>query len=376
MLRLTCKRYEKQGGICVKWWKHVAKGAATFVLASALTACGVVSSGNEGGGETTKKDDDKIVIGFSMDTLKEERWQRDKELFEAKVKELGAEVKTLAANGDDAAQLSQAEQLISEGVDVLVVVPHNAEASAAIVEKAHKEGIPVISYDRLIKNADVDYYVSFDNVRVGEMQAQAIVEKAPKGNYVYIGGADTDNNAHLFRQGAMNVLKPLEEKGDIKIVYDQFSKDWKPEEALKNMENALTANNNNIQAVVAANDGTAGGVIQALAAQGLAGKVPVSGQDAELAALQRIVEGTQTMTVYKPIKAIATKAAEMAVALAKGEKIETNQTVSNGKIDVPSVLLDPIAVTKDNVVDTVIKDGYHKLEDVFKNVPKDQWPKQ
>lgn len=360
----------------MKWWKHVAKGAATFVLASALTACGVVSSGNEEGSESTKKDDDKIVIGFSMDTLKEERWQRDKELFEAKVKELGAEVKTLAANGDDAAQLSQAEQLISEGVDVLVVVPHNAEASAAIVEKAHKEGIPVISYDRLIKNAEVDYYVSFDNVRVGEMQAQAIVEKAPKGNYVYIGGADTDNNAHLFRQGAMNVLKPLEEKGDIKIVYDQFSKDWKPEEALKNMENALTANNNNIQAVVAANDGTAGGVIQALAAQGLAGKVPVSGQDAELAALQRIVEGTQTMTVYKPIKAIATKAAEMAVALAKGEKIEANQTVSNGKIDVPSVLLDPIAVTKDNVVDTVIKDGYHKLEDVFKNVPKDQWPKQ
>jgi D-xylose transport system substrate-binding protein len=346
------------------------------MLASALTACGVVSSGNESAGKTEKKEDDKIVIGFSMDTLKEERWQRDKELFEAKVKELGAEVKTLAANGDDAAQLSQAEQLISEGVDVLVVVPHNAEASAAIVEKAHKEGIPVISYDRLIKNAEVDYYVSFDNVRVGEMQAKAIVEKAPKGNYVYIGGADTDNNAHLFREGAMNVLKPLEEKGDIKIVYDQFSKEWKPEEALKNMENALTANNNNIQAVVAANDGTAGGVIQALAAQGLAGKVPVSGQDAELAALQRIVEGTQTMTVYKPIHMIATKAAEMAVALAKGEKIETNQTVSNGKIDVPSVLLDPIAVTKENVLDTVIKDGYHKLEDVFKNVPKDQWPKQ
>ncbi|ANB55821.1 D-xylose ABC transporter, D-xylose-binding protein [Anoxybacillus sp. B7M1] len=359
----------------MKWWKQAAKGAAVFVLASALTACGVVSSGNETA-DNAKKKDDKIVIGFSLDTLKEERWQHDKEMFEAKAKELGAEVKTLAANSDDAAQLSQAEQLISEGVDVLVVVPHNAEASAAIVEKAHKEGIKVISYDRLIKNSNVDYYISFDNVRVGEMQAKAIVEKAPKGNYVYIGGADTDNNAHLFREGAMNVLKPLAEKGDIKIVYDQFSKDWKPEEALKNMENALTANNNNIQAVIAANDGTAGGAIQALAAQGLAGKVPVSGQDAELAALQRIVEGTQTMTVYKPIKEIATKAAEMAVAVAKGEKIDTNQTVSNGKIDVPSVLLDPIAVTKDNIVETVIKDGYQKLEDVFKNVPKDQWPKQ
>lgn len=365
-----------KGEYVVKFWRSAAKGAATFVLASALTACGVVSSGNDTAKKEEKKKDDKIVIGLSMDTLKEERWQHDKEMFEAKAKELGAEVKTLAANGDDAAQLNQAEQLISEGVDVLVVIPHNAEASAPIVDKAHKEGIPVISYDRLIKNADVDYYVSFDNVRVGEMQAKAIVEKAPKGNYVYIGGADTDNNAHLFRQGAMNVLKPLEEKGDIKIVYDQFSKDWKPEEALKNMENALTANNNNIQAVVAANDGTAGGVIQALAAQGLAGKVPVSGQDADLAALQRIVEGTQTMTVYKPIKAIATKAAEMAVALAKGEKIQTSQTVSNGKIDVPSVLLDPIAVTKDNILDTVIKDGYQKLEDVYKNVPKDQWPKQ
>jgi D-xylose transport system substrate-binding protein len=376
MLPLRCKRKQYRGGLDMKkWLKSLSYGVSSLVLVAALTGCGVVSTGSDDQTQSAK-DDGKIVIGFSMDTLKEERWQRDKELFEEKVRELGAEVKTLAANGDDAAQLNQAEQLISEGVDVLVVVPHNAEATAAIVEKAHKEGIKVISYDRLIKNADVDYYVSFDNVRVGEMQAKAIVEQVPTGNYVYIGGADTDNNAHLFREGAMNVLKPLEEKGDIKIVYDQFSKDWKPEEALKNMENALTANNNNIQAVIAANDGTAGGVIQALAAQGLAGKVPVSGQDAELAALQRIVEGTQTMTVYKPIKAIATKAAEMAVALAKGETIQADQKVSNGKIDVPSVLLDPIAVTKDNVVDTVIKDGYHKLEDVYKNVPKDQWPKQ
>lgn len=361
------------------WIKSLSLGAVGILLASSLTACGVVSTGdqktNVAETSTEKKEGDKVVIGFSMDTLKEERWQKDKELFEAKAKELGAEVKTLAANGDDAAQLSQAEQLISQGVDVLVVVPHNAEASAAIVDKAHKEGIKVISYDRLIKNADVDYYISFDNVRVGEMQAQAIVERAPKGNFVYIGGADTDNNAHLFREGAMNVLKPLEEKGEIKIVYDQFSKDWKPEEALKNMENALTANNNDIQAVVAANDGTAGGVIQALNAQGLAGKVPVSGQDAELAAAQRIVEGTQTMTVYKPISLIATKAAEMAVSVAKGENVAADKKVNNAKIDVPSILLDPIAVTKENVTETLINDGYQKLEDVFKNVPKDQWPK-
>lgn len=342
-----------------------------------MAGCGVVSSGNNEKKESAgaAKDGDKIVIGMSMDTLKEERWQKDRDIFTAKVQELGGEVKVLAANGDDATQLSQAEQLISQGVDVLVVIAHNAEATAPIVEKAHKEGIKVIAYDRLINNSEVDYYISFDNVRVGEFQAQAVIDKAPKGNIVYIGGADTDNNAHMFKEGAMNILKPLAEKGDIKIVYDQFSKDWKPEEALKNMENALTANNNDVQGVVAANDGTAGGSIQALTAQGMAGKIPVSGQDADLAAVQRIAEGTQLMTVYKPINSIATKAAEMAVAAAKGEAISTEKTVNNGKIDVPSVLLDPIAVNKDNL-DVLIKDGFHKLEDVYKNVPKDQWPKQ
>ncbi|GIP10165.1 D-xylose ABC transporter substrate-binding protein [Paenibacillus macerans] len=366
-------------------------GLAAVLLASSLAGCGIVSDGGAGGGAGGGSgnapnnsggaanggagDDGKIVIGMSMDTLKEERWQKDRDIFTEKVQELGGEVKVLAANGDDATQLSQAEQLISQGVDVLVVIAHNAEATAPIVDKAHKEGIKVIAYDRMINNAEVDYYISFDNVRVGELQAQAVTAAAQKGNIVYIGGADTDNNAHMFKEGAMNVLKPLEEKGDIKIVYDQFSKDWKPEEALKNMENALTANKNDVQGVVAANDATAGGAIQALTAQGMAGKVPVSGQDADLAAVQRIAEGTQLMTVYKPIKSIATKAAEMAVSAAKGENIGTDKTVNNGKIDVPSVLLDPIPVDKSSL-NTVIEDGFHKLEDVYKNVPKDQWPQQ
>ncbi|KFN05835.1 D-xylose ABC transporter substrate-binding protein [Paenibacillus macerans] len=366
-------------------------GLAAVLLASSLAGCGIVSDGGAGGGAGGGSgnapnnsggaanggagDDGKIVIGMSMDTLKEERWQKDRDIFTEKVQELGGEVKVLAANGDDATQLSQAEQLISQGVDVLVVIAHNAEATAPIVDKAHKEGIKVIAYDRMINNAEVDYYISFDNVRVGELQAQAVTAAAQKGNIVYIGGADTDNNAHMFKEGAMNVLKPLEEKGDIKIVYDQFSKDWKPEEALKNMENALTANKNDVQGVVAANDATAGGAIQALTAQGMAGKIPVSGQDADLAAVQRIAEGTQLMTVYKPIKSISTKAAEMAVSAAKGENIGTDKTVNNGKIDVPSVLLDPIPVDKSSL-NTVIEDGFHKLEDVYKNVPKDQWPQR
>ncbi|SMO52962.1 D-xylose ABC transporter substrate-binding protein [Melghirimyces algeriensis] len=340
-----------------------------FLFSVLLTACG----GGSGGAGSA---DDEIVIGFSMDTLEEERWRKDRDLFVKKAEELGAKVNVQAANSDDAVQLSQVEQLITQGVDVLVVVPHNAEAAAAIVEKAHDADIPVISYDRLIRNADVDLYVSFDNERVGEMQAKAIVEKVPKGKYALIEGAETDNNAHLFKKGQMNVLKPLVDKGDIEIVYDQWTKEWKPSEALKNMENALTANQDDIDAVLAANDGTAGAVVRALAAQGLDGKVPVSGQDAELAGTQRVVEGTQTMTVYKPIHKLANKAAELAVEIGKGKDPKADSKVNNGKTDVPSILLDPIAVTKENMMETVIKDGFHKMEDVYKNVPKDQWPKK
>lgn len=317
----------------------------------------------------------KIRIGLSLDTLKEERWQRDRDLFKAKAETLGAEVLVQSANSDDALQNSQAENLLTQGVDVLVVVPHNAKTSATIVESAHKSKVPVIAYDRLILDSDVDLYVSFDNVRVGELQAEALVKKHPKGNYLLIGGAPTDNNARMFRDGQMKVLQPLIDKGDIKVVADQWAKDWQPVEGLKITENALTKNNNKIDAVVASNDGLAGAAVQALGEQKLSGKVSVSGQDAELAACQRVVTGTQSMTVYKPLKALAEKAAELAVKLAKKETLsEATQTVNNGKKDVPSVLIEPISVDKDNMVSTVIADGFHKLEDVYKDVPKDQWP--
>jgi D-xylose transport system substrate-binding protein len=246
---------------------------------------------------------------------------------------------------------------------------------APIIEQAHKAGIKVLSYDRLITKSDVDYYISFDNIKVGEMQAESIVKLVPKGNYFLMGGSPTDNNAKMFRAGQMKVLQPLIAQGDIKVVGDQWAKDWLPEEALKIMENALTANNNKIDAVVASNDSTAGGAIQALIAQGLGGKVPISGQDAELAACQRIVEGQQTMTVYKPIKNLATAAADVAVKMGKGETPKSDGVVNNGKIDVPSVLLPPVAVDAKNMVETVIKDGFNKLEEVFKNVSKDKWPK-
>ena len=308
-----------------------------------------------------------IKIGLSMDTLKEERWQHDRDLFVARAKELGAEVLIQAANSNDAMQNSQAENLLTQGVNVLVVIPHNGKSAATIVDSAHKSGVPVIAYDRLITDCDLDLYVSFDNVKVGELQADYISKKVPKGNYVLIGGAPTDNNAKLFRQGQMNILKPLIDKGDIKVVADQWANDWLPVEALKIMENALTKNNNQVDAVVVSNDGTAGGAIQALAEQKLAGKVFVSGQDADLAGCQRIVAGTQSMTVYKPIKQLAVKAAELAVAMAQKQALTDKTTpINNGKKDVPSVLLAPIQVDKDNLDATVIADGYQKKEDVYK----------
>jgi D-xylose transport system substrate-binding protein len=349
------------------WIKKSGAVSLTLVLAFSLAACSKTKTEATAAPDAAAgKDGKKLVIGFSMDTLQEERWQKDRDLFVAEAKKLGAEVNVQSANSDDAKQISQAENLISQGVDVLVVVPHDGAASAAIVEKAHAAGIKVIAYDRLILNSDLDLYLSFDNEKVGEMQATAITKLVPKGNYALIEGADTDNNAHLFKQGQMNIIQPLVDKGDIKIVYDQFTKDWSPANALANMENALTTNKNKIDAVVAANDGTGGGAIQALTAQKM--NIPVSGQDAELAACQRIVEGTQTMTVYKPIKDLATKAAQLAVKLAKGEDVGADKKVNNKKIDVPSVLLAPVAVDKSNMDATVIADGFHSHDEVYKNV--------
>jgi D-xylose transport system substrate-binding protein len=342
-------------------------------LIFAVIAMAVISSGCKS--TRTRGPNDPIRIGLSMDSLQLERWQHDRDLFVKRARELGAEVYVQSADGKDAVQVRQAENLLTQGVDVLVVVPHNGEIAGSIVDSAKLQNIPVLAYDRLIRESDVAMYISFDNVRVGELQAKYLIDRAPKGNYILIGGSPTDNNARLFRQGQMNVLQPLIDRGDIKVVADQWAKDWLPNEALRHTENALTQARNNVVAVVASNDSTAGGTIQALEEQQLAGKVLVSGQDADLAACQRIVAGTQSMTIYKPIPPLATRAAEIAVALAKGEKIQTSATVNNGLKEVPSVLLTPLVVDRNNIVDTVIKDGFVKFEDVYRNVARDQWPK-
>ncbi|WML41316.1 D-xylose ABC transporter substrate-binding protein [Neobacillus sp. OS1-2] len=353
------------------------KGLLSLFLVSLLVlmlaACGEDVASQKA--SSSKGDQNKkIKIGLSVSDLTLERWQHDRDIFVEKAKGLGADVFVQSANGDEAKQLSQIQNMLSQGIDALVIIAINSDSLTTVVDQAKQEGIPVLAYDRLINNSDVSAYVSFDNVRVGEMQAEYVVKNVPKGNYFMLGGSPTDNNAKMFREGQMNVIQPLVDKGDIKIIGDQWAKNWDANEAMKIMENALTANKNKIDAVVASNDATAGGAIQALSAQNMDGKVAISGQDADLAAVQRIVEGKQSMTVYKPIKTIATKSAEVAVQLAKGEKVEGSEKVNNGKVDVPFIKLDPIMVGKDEVMDTIIKDGFHPYDDVYKNVPENERP--
>jgi D-xylose transport system substrate-binding protein len=297
-------------------------------------------------------------IGFSIDDLRVERWTRDREFFTQAAEQLGAKVYVQSADASEQRQIAQIENLISRGVDVLVIVPYNATVLNNAIREAKKAKIKVLSYDRLILNADVDAYISFDNKAVGELQAQSLVQVKPKGNFYLLGGAPTDNNAKILREGQMKVLQPLVDKGDIKIVGKQWVKDWSSAEAMSIVENALTANANKIDAVVASNDGTAGGAVQALASQKLAGKVAVSGQDADLAAVRRVIAGTQTMTVYKPLKQIAASAAKLAVQLVRGEKPTYNAQLDNGFKKVDSMLLKPILLNKSNI-DLMVKDGFY-----------------
>ncbi|NHZ36729.1 D-xylose ABC transporter substrate-binding protein [Massilia rubra] len=297
-------------------------------------------------------------IGFSIDDLRLERWARDRDYFVAAADKLGAKVFVQSADASEQKQIAQIENLISRGVDALVIVPYNATVLNNAIKEAKKANIKVISYDRLVLNADVDAYISFDNKAVGEMQAAGVVKVRPKGNYYLLGGAPTDNNAKVLREGQMAVLQPLVDKGDIKIVGKQWVKDWSPSEALSIVENALTANNNKIDGIVASNDATAGGAIQALASQKLDGKVPVSGQDSDIAAVRRVIAGSQAMTVYKPLKLLAGEAAKLAVQLVRNEKPAYNGAYDNGFKKVSTILLKPTALTKENI-NLLVTDGFY-----------------
>ena len=334
-------------------------GLLATLLAAFVSGCGPA------GNRPPQQEEPRPKIGLLMDTLEEERWQRDRDLFLERAKQLRADVIVESAERDDARQLQQAESLLGQNVQVLVVVPHNAEAGAKIVEAAKKRSVPVISYDRLILKADVDLYVSYDNSRIGELQAQFLRNEAPKGNYILLGGAPTDHNAKLIREGQMAALEDAVKRGDIRIVADPWVPDWRADAATQLTEAALKKARNQVTAIVASNDVTAGGAIKALEAAGLAGKVLVSGQDANLEAVRRIVNGTQTMTVYKPLSPLARGAAQAAVQMAGGQKVEGTSTIDNGMKKVQAILFNPIGVHKGLVDQVIIADKFHTREQVY-----------
>ena len=347
-----------------------------LVFASLALSVGIgLSLSRSGPASAARK---RPLIGLSLDTLKEERWQHDRDLFVKAAEGLGADVLVQAANSDDTRQIQDVEALLSRKVDVLVIVPHNGAAMAKAVRLAHDAGVPVISYDRLITGAELDLYVAFDAVAIGEMQAKALVDRlgAKRARVVRINGAKTDNNSFLLKEGQDRVLGPLVKAGRLEIVHEDWAENWKPENAKKIMNAALTRLGPGLDAVLAANDGTAGGAIQALSEEGLAGKVVVIGQDAELAACQRIAAGVQSATIYKPLVLEAGAAADAAVRLARRRPVVAKAEVDNGAGKVPAVLLAVTAVDDKNMLDTVVADGYHAYDDVYRGVPESRRPKR
>ncbi len=313
----------------------------------------------------------EIKIGFSIEDMKGERWQTDLDEFQQRAHELGGAVVTRSANGDDDLQFRQINELLKDGIDVLVFLPHDTNKAGRIVVAAHAKHVPVISYDRLA-SAPVDLYVGFDLFSVGLEQAQSLVGRAPNGNYLLLGGSPLDANSKVVRAGQMTVLQPFIDRGDIHVLADVWVPEWSATEAYLIVTKELNELKAAPTAIVASNDAIAGGAIQALEDKGWSGRVLVSGQDADLAAIERIFDGSQLMTVYKPVGNEARAAAEAAIKLTRHEDVESRAEVPNGTLITKAILLTPICVTEQNAKQTVLKDGFQKLEVVKQGLPKDK----
>jgi D-xylose transport system substrate-binding protein len=325
--------------------------AVAPIVASAILSFSLIGSAQANG----------KVIGVSWSNFQEERWKTDEAAMKSAIAAAGDKYLSADAQSSAQKQLTDVESLIAQGINVLIVLAQDSFAIAPAVQRAVDEGIPVIGYDRLIENPNV-FYITFDNKEVGRMQARAIFALRPRGNYAFIKGSSADPNADFLFSGQMQVLKDAIASGAIKNVGESYTDGWLPANAQRNMEQILTKNNNEVDAVVASNDGTAGGAIAALAAQGLAGSVPVSGQDGDHAALNRIALGTQTVSVWKDARALGTQAAKIASMLADGKamsEIPGAIKFAGGpkKVAMNTLLLTPIPITKDNL-NVVIDAGW------------------
>lgn len=342
--------------------------AMTALFLLLLAGCSPRKTGEE---QETALQEEDIQIGLSFDSFVIERWMRDRDVFVSTAQSLGAQVNVQIANGDVEEQISQIEYFISKDMDVIVIIAIDGDALTDVVRKAKEEGIRVISYDRLIPNAGTDLYISFDNYRVGVLMGEALQEALPEGGNIFaIYGSPTDHNVELVQQGLSEAL----EDSELKIVYEAYCENWLAELAFDAVNEGLEQETD-IAGVMCGNDDLASQAIKALAEHQMAGKVTVVAQDAELSACQRIVEGTQEMTVYKPVDELAKKAAQLAVSLAEGEditgtgaKLRVTDTVYDGTQDIPYYSIEPVAVTAENMDEAIIDSGFHLEEDVYLNV--------
>ena len=320
---------------------------------------------------------DKPKIGLSFSDFATERWPRERDEMTKLLKDAGYEVLVQEANHDAKLQNDQIKNMVTQGAKVVIVVAEDGDSTATVVDEVAKKGVKVIAYDRLIKSPKIAAYVSFDNVDVGRNQARGVLAVKDSGSFVLLGGSPTDNNAHLFRQGQMEVLNPLIKSGKIKVVADQWVENWDAANAKKLMENILTATGRKFDAVVASNDGTALGALEAMKTVGLAGKVPISGQDATEAGCNSIARGELTVTILKDTRKLTPLACDLAVKLAKGEKdlgltpFKLAELTGNKKMagTVPCKFLQVFQVTKENVKSLVVDSGFQTYEGVYKDIP-------
>ncbi|PWH17781.1 MAG: D-xylose transporter subunit XylF [Anaerolineae bacterium] len=364
----------------------LARAVFTLVLI-ALFATSLVACGGE-----TQKTQAKIKVGLSFSDFATERWKNEEVLMRKLLEEKGYEVISQEANHDVKLQNDQIDNMVSQGVKALIVVAEDGDAIVTSVDKAADAGVKVIAYDRLIKTPKIAAYLSFDNVEVGRQQALGVmkaigadtwdVAKNGKIRVIQLAGSPTDNNATLFTKGQTEILQPYVDKGIVEIIAQQGVENWDPANALKLMENLLTAANNDVDAVVASNDGTALGALQAMKAQGLAGKVPISGQDATADGCNSIVKGELTVSILKDIRLLSPLAVDVVDKLLKGEPISgmKNYTLAELTVDpsmkgeVPCVFLEVQQVTKDNVYELVVKSGFQSYDDVYRDIPEAQRP--
>lgn len=319
---------------------------------------------------SVKTESEPVKIGFSSvsDTYLLERWNRDQKIFTSKARALGAEINVQVVPGNAREQVQQIQYLMDQDIDVLVVIPQDMEILAGIIKRVQDKGIPVLAYDRPIMGVPISGYISFDNKEVGRLFSKALLNTVPEGDYLIVNGSIRDNNSYEVNAGVYDVLNPALQSGAVRIIEEIWLDEWSFDEALEKIE-AFLESGKHVDAISAANDQIADAAIRLLSERQLAGKIAVVGQDADLLSCQRVVEGTQLMTVYKPIPGLASRAAELAVAFGRGRFPEPDRIFDNGTEEgIPYYVEIPIAVFKDQMDETIIRDGFHSREDVYRNI--------